>query len=169
MDASELLIEAYGRIGPLVHRAAEGLDAEGLAFRPEPGSNSIAWLIWHLTRIQDDHIAGVSGEAQVWADRSWVERTGVDRGPEDMGHGDGPDEVASVRPEDPDGLLAYHDAVGERTSALLESLDDAGLDRIVDRRWDPPVTAGVRLASVLSDNLQHAGQALYLRGMVERA
>jgi hypothetical protein len=38
---------------------------------------------------------------------------------------------------------------------------------VVDASWDPPVTLGVRLVSVISDDLQHAGQAAYLRGMIE--
>ena len=53
-----------------------------------------------------------------------------------------------------------------RTVAHLAGLSEADLDRVVDERWDPPVTLGVRLVSVISDDLQHAGQAAYLRGLV---
>ena len=49
-----------------------------------------------------------------------------------------------------------------------QRLTDADLGRIVDERWDPPVTLGVRLISVISDGLQHAGQAAYVRGLAER-
>jgi hypothetical protein len=167
MRSSEILTDGYGRLPELVHRAADGLTAEQLAFRPEPGANSIAWLVWHLSRVQDDHLAGVTGQRQLW-DQSWVERTGIDRDVRTFGFGDGPHDVAGVLPPGPGGLLAYHDAVMERTTAYLASVEDEDLDRVVDTRWTPPVTAGVRLVSVLSDNLQHAGQALFVRGILER-
>jgi hypothetical protein len=41
----------------------------------------------------------------------------------------------------------------------------ADLDRVVDKRWDPPVTLGVRLVSVVDDDAQHVGQAAYVRGL----
>jgi len=49
---------------------------------------------------------------------------------------------------------------------MLEGVTGTELDRIVDRRWDPPVTVGVRLVSVADDCLQHAGQAAYARGLL---
>lgn len=168
MLTTAVLIEAYERINQLVHKATEGVDAAGLAYRPEPGANSIAWLVWHLTRIQDDHISAIADVPQVWADRSWVDRTGIDRGSEELGQGDGPDDVAAIRPESADGLLAYHDEVMDRTFRFLSSLTDEDLDRVVDTSYTPPVTAGVRIVSVLSDNIQHAGQARYLCGIVDR-
>jgi hypothetical protein len=38
----------------------------------------------------------------------------------------------------------------------------------VDDYWDPPVTLGVRLVSIISDDLQHVGQAAFIRGVIER-
>jgi hypothetical protein len=58
--------------------------------------------------------------------------------------------------------------VAGRTAAYLAGVDAAELDRIIDRSYDPPVSVGVRLVSVISDNLQHAGQALYVRGSFDR-
>lgn len=168
MQSSEVLIEAYRRVNQLVHQATQGLDAEILSFRLEPGANSVAWLVWHLSRIQDHHVSDIVGRPEAWSDRSWVERTGIDRDPLTRGQGDGPAEVASVRPPGPDGLLAYHDAVMERTFRCIAELKDSDLERIIDTSYNPPVSVGVRLVSVLSDNLQHAGQALYVRGVVER-
>ena len=168
MDTSTLLVEAFGRIPELVHRACDGLDAAGLAYRPEPGANSIAWLVWHLSRVQDDHVAEIAAMDQVWADRVWAERTGIDRDAMATGYGDAPGDVAAVAPASSAALVAYHDAVAERTMEYLGGVDALGLDRIIDRSYEPPVSVGVRLVSVVSDNLQHAGQALYLRGIIER-
>ena len=72
MEAGEILIDAYTRIQELVHRSAEGLSQEQLAYRPEEGSNSIAWLIWHLTRIQDGHLASATGREEAWAVKGGV-------------------------------------------------------------------------------------------------
>jgi hypothetical protein len=168
MHTRDVLADAYGRIRQLVHQAAGGLDADGLRFRPDPEANSIAWLVWHVTRIQDDHVSELAGREQAWTGEGWAARLGMRADPAETGYGHTSEQVAAVRPDAPDALLAYHDAVAARTSEYLESIDSDELDRIVDRSYDPPVSAGVRLVSVISDNLQHAGQAEYVRGIVDR-
>ena len=167
MIARELLLEAYGRIGQIVKQSVEGADATGLSYRPEPGANSIAWLAWHLTRIQDHHLSEAAGREQAWIADGWHERFGMEADPDNTGYGHGPDEVAAI-PPDPALLLAYHEAVAGRSADYLTTVDESELDRIIDRSYDPPVSVGVRLVSVISDNIQHAGQARYLRGIVDR-
>jgi hypothetical protein len=166
MDVVALLVELYGRIPPLVREAVGGLDPEQLAERPAPGANSIAWLVWHLTRIQDHHVAELLEGGQLWVDGGWAERFGLDPDPQNHGYGHSAEEVAAVRPDGPGILVDYLDAVWGRTRALLEGLTAADLDRVVDRRWDPPVTLGVRLVSIADDSLQHVGQAAYVRGLL---
>jgi hypothetical protein len=166
MDVAALLVELYGRIPPLVREAVDGLDPEQLAERPAPGANSIAWLVWHLTRIQDHHVAELLEGAQLWVDGGWAERFGLDPDPQNHGYGHSAEEVAAVRPDGPGILVEYLDAVWGRTRDLLEGLTAADLDRVVDRRWDPPVTLGVRLVSIADDSLQHVGQAAYVRGLL---
>jgi uncharacterized damage-inducible protein DinB len=167
MTTAELLADALGRIREVVHNAADGLSAEQLAFRPQPDANSIAWLIWHLTRVQDDHIADVAGTEQVWMSGGWSARFGLPFDDAETGWGHSSDAVSTVRVRAADMLTGYHDAAFHACLAFVRTVTDADLDRIVDERWDPPVTLGVRLVSVLSDGLQHAGQAAYLRGLIE--
>jgi uncharacterized damage-inducible protein DinB len=167
MDTADLLSEAFGRIGPIVESAVRGLSAEQLAHRPGKQSNSIAWLVWHLTRIQDDHIADVAGTDQVWTHQDWARRFDLPFEESATGFGQSPADVAAVRVESPELLTGYLEAVLAATTSYLASLRADDLDRVVDERWDPPVTLGVRLISVLGDDLQHAGQAAYLRGLVE--
>ena len=167
MDVSSVLIDLYGRITPLAEAAVEGLDVERLTERPSSGANPIAWMVWHLARVQDHHVAELIDEDQLWVDGDWARRFGLDPDPSNTGYGHSADEVATVRPKDPEVLLEYLDAVTTRTRAMLEYLVPADLDRIVDRRWDPPVTLGVRLISIADDSLQHAGQAAYVRGLLE--
>ncbi len=168
MDVSALLLELYGRIPPLARSAVDGLDATALAVRPAVGANSIGWLVWHLARVQDHHVAELLDAGQLWAGGDWARRCGLEPDPADTGYGHSAEQVGSVLPEGPEVLLEYLDAVDLRTRTMLATLVPEDLDRVVDRRWDPPVTLGVRLVSVADDSLQHLGQAAYVRGLLGR-
>jgi uncharacterized damage-inducible protein DinB len=166
MSGASLLVDGFGRVREVVHEVLEGLDDADLEYRLDSQANSICWLIWHLTRVQDDHMAAVSGLEQVWFS-GWEEQFGLPLDPGDIGYGHDPDQVAVVRA--PGDLLAgYQDATYDQTIAFVSGLTDADLAKVVDRRWDPPVTMAARLVSVLSDDLQHAGQAAYIKGLLER-
>jgi len=165
---ADLLVDAFGRIREVVHRVVDDLTADQLAFRVDPEANSIAWLVWHLTRIQDDHLADAFRTEQVWTSQGWEERLGLPFDPLDTGYRHRAADVAAVRVESGTLLVGYHDAVHQQTTRLVEGLGDADLDRIVDRSWDPPVSLGVRLVSVIADDLQHAGQAAFVRGILQR-
>ncbi|MFJ8944880.1 DinB family protein [Streptomyces sp. NPDC102395] len=169
MHAKDILIDAYGRVREEVHAAVEGLDADELNARPTAETNSVAWLVWHLTRVQDDHVADAFGLDQVWPSQDWEKRFGLDLPRLDTGYGHSAAQVARVRVDSPGLLTGYHDAVHEQTLEALRTMTAADLGRIVDERWEPPVTLGVRLVSVLSDDLQHVGQAAYARGLLQSA
>jgi hypothetical protein len=169
MDFNGLLIDAFGRIRDAVHGAVEGSSSEMLAYRPDDDANSIAWLVWHLTRIQDDHVADVAGTEQVWTAAGWVARFGLPFDPADHGYGHTTEQVAALAGASATLLLGYHDAVHAATVGYLATLTTGDLDRIVDERWDPPVSLAVRLVSVVADNLEHAGQAAYVRGVGQRS
>lgn len=164
MSSAELLVDAFGRVQEEVHAAVEGLSTEQLAVRLDPDANSIAWLVWHLTRVQDDHVAGAFATKQVWPE--WKSRFGLTGN--DVGYGHNSRQVAQVQAP-ADLLTGYHDAVHEQTIGLVSGVTDADLPRIVDERWDPPVTLSVRLVSVISDCLQHVGQAGFVHGILLRA
>ena len=169
MHAKDILIDGYDRIREEVHAAVEGLDPDGLNARPTAETNSIAWLVWHLTRVQDDHVADAFGLDQVWLTQDWEKRFGLGLPRHDTGYGHTPAKVAKVQVSDGGLLTGYYDAVHAQTEQALRALTAADLERVVDERWDPPVTLGVRLVSVLSDDLQHAGQAAYVRGLLQSA
>ncbi len=165
---SELLQDGFERIAGSVHAVLDGLDADTLAVQVEPGTNSIAWLVWHLTRVQDDHVAGAAGTEQVWTARGWHHRFGLPFEASAIGYGFSAADMARVRDVDAGQLAGYYDDVHAATVDYLATLADADLDRVVDENWDPPVTLAVRLVSVLNDDLQHAGQAALVRGVLER-
>ena len=164
MPSNELLTDAFERIKDVVHQTVEGLSIDELTFRPDGAGNSIGWLVWHLTRIQDDHIADVARTEQLWA-LTWSDKFGLSLDKDDTGYGHTSGQVASVKVS-AGLLLGYYDAVHAATIKYIDGLKTEDYARIVDTRWDPPVTLAVRLVSVLSDDLQHAGQAAYVKGLL---
>jgi hypothetical protein len=165
MRSSELLRYAFDQVDATLRRAVGGLGAEELSRRPAPGANPIGWLAWHLLRVQDHHIAGAAGSDQVWTAGGWADRFDLPFPARATGYGFDEDQVAAVSVPSVELLLGYAEAVHARTAQFLDGLTDDDLDRVVDDSYDPPVTLGVRLVSVLSDDLQHIGQAAYVRGL----
>ncbi|MFI5488354.1 MULTISPECIES: mycothiol transferase [Micromonospora] len=168
MDVNDLLTETYDRLPALVRAAVDGLTPEQLRHAPGPDANPVGWLVWHLTRLQDHHVSDAFGVEQLWVTGDWAERFGLSPDPDDTGYAHTPEQVAAVRPESAEALVDYHEAVAARTRTFLAGLRPHDLDRVVDESWDPPVTLGVRLVSVVEDDLQHVGQAAYVRGLIER-
>ena len=166
MTSSDLLADAFERVRDAVHPAVNGLAPDELAFRPDAESNSIAWLVWHLTRIQDDHVAGLDDGRQRWTTQGWVERFALPLDPGDTGYGHDPATVALVTADAPT-LLDYYEDVHQRTLRFVSTLSESDLERMVDDSWDPPVTVRIRLVSVIADDLQHVGQAAYVRGILQ--
>lgn len=140
MDIKEVFVDAFGRIGDVLHDAVEGLDPDDLAFRPDAQANSIGWLGWHLTRVQDDHVSEITGREQAWIAEGWHARFGMAPDPSETGFGHTSKQVARIRPENPELILSYYAAVAERTLEYLATVDAAELDRIIDRSYDPPVS-----------------------------
>lgn len=166
MTPAELLTDAFDRIVESGHSVLDGLDADQLVHRPGGDGNSIAWLVWHLARVQDDHVADAVGIEQVWTAQDFVGRFGLPFDVAATGYGQNSEQVGKVRVAG-DLLAAYLSAVHEQTRGYLAGLGPDDLDRIVDDSWDPPVTLGARLVSVLNDDIQHVGQAAYVRGLLE--
>lgn len=164
MDVRGLLTEGFGRITELYDDLAEGLDDETLHHRPGGTGNPIGWLLWHLARVQDHHVADLADTAQVW--ETFQERFGLPNDTNDVGFGHTSEQVDAVRISDPGLLVEYHHEVTLATARYLQTVDEKELEREVDPRWDPPVTAGVRLVSIQGDCLQHLGQAAYVKGLL---
>jgi uncharacterized damage-inducible protein DinB len=166
MRSAELLTYAYDQVHDTLRSALGGAPPEELTRRPAAEANTVAWLAWHLLRVQDDHVAEIAGREQVWTADGWAGRFDLPFDTSATGYGFDPDEVAAVRVPSADLLLGYADAVHRASAAYLGGLSDDDLDRVVDDSYDPPVTVGVRLVSVLVDDLQHLGQLSYARGML---
>jgi Protein of unknown function (DUF664) len=163
METDALLTDLFERITEHVHEAVDGLDPASAATPLVPGANTIGWLVWHLTRVQDHHLAEILDEEQVWASGDWGPRFGVATDPDNTGYGHSEVEVLMIHPDSAASLIEYYAA---RMHSFLRRTTSNDLDRIVDDRWDPPVSLGVRLISIADDNIQHGGQACYVRGLL---
>jgi hypothetical protein len=169
MKSAELLTDQFHRIQQGVHQLLDGLGPQDVTYRPDPHANTIAWLVWHLTRVQDDHVADVAGRKQTWHESGWVDRFALPFSPDATGYSQSSTDVGAVQPSSVDLLNGYLDEVHDRTVEYVEALSDRDLERVVDDSFDPPITLGTRLVSVISDDLQHVGQAAYVRGLLERS
>lgn len=167
MRSTDILIDGFSRVAENVHAALDGITADQLNRRPTPTANTIAWLIWHLTRVQDAQIADVAGTEQVWTASGFHERFGLPIPAAASGYGQSAEEAGKVVVNDPALLADYYDATHRVTAGYLADLSDDDLDRVVDDRWDPPVTLGVRLVSIVDDDAQHVGQAAYVKGLLD--
>ena len=158
MQLNEALRYSFDDSRARLHRVVRGLDADALAWRPDPEANSVGWLVWHLARVADSHVAELAGREQVWSVGRWAEQLGLPAGYTNTGYGHTPEQVGQIRP-DGGPLLGNLDAVLAMVDEYLAGSTEDEFDRVVDRSYDPPVTAGVRCTSVLGDVLQHTGQA----------
>jgi hypothetical protein len=162
----DLLADSFTRVAEVVEQLTEGLDVDAAAYRPDPEANSVAWLLWHLARVEDDHVADLAGAEQVWP--AWRERFALPFPDDETGYGQSAAEVGQVRVGG-DLLGGYYADVHAATLRYVATVDADRLAQVVDDRWDPPVTASVRLVSVLGDITQHVGQAAYVAGLAKRA
>lgn len=166
--ARDLLTDAFGRIYDGVAAVLDGVDRGDLTRRVAADANTMGWLVWHLLRVQDSHVADVAGTEEVWTSSGFFERSKLPFDPAATGYGQSSAAVAATD-LDPAVLIDYAGAVHDATTAFVDGLDDADLDRVVDDSWDPPVTLGARLISVVEDDLKHLGQAELVAGLLDDA
>jgi hypothetical protein len=168
LEAKDVVSDALGRIQSIVHRALKRVTVDDIHRQPSGETNSIAWLVWHLTRVQDDALSALAGQEQAWISEGWHEQFALPADPDMTGFDDTPAQVSAFRIPTVQLILDYHDRVVERSRRYVEALAAEDFDRTLDEpQWQPLPTVGVRLVSVLADNLQHAGQAVYLRGLFQ--
>jgi hypothetical protein len=168
MEWHDLLIDGYERVPAFLEEVLKGLSHNDLKWQPRHDCNSIGWITWHLTRQQDAQIASLAGEEQLWTKEEWHAKFHRVGDPEDTGFGYSPGQVSAFESPNVQTLLDYHRAVVERTKRYICGLSMADLDRELDEPWFQPLpTVGVRLVSILEDSLLHAGQAAYVRGLLQ--
>lgn len=165
MDWQELIVYSYEGVGRVLERALAGMSTADLDQQPSPDTNSMGWLAWHLTRWQDRVIADLMGEPQLWGKDEWHRKFNRPADPRDTGIGHSPADVKAFHSPEAETVLGYHHAVLERSKRYIKGLSPSDLERDLNNPRSP--TVGHRLAGVISDNLQHAGQVAYVRGLLK--
>lgn len=168
MELSDILSAGYGNVLRALGYTLEGLNEDDLNWQPKPDSNSIGWLVWHLTRWQDVMVSSFMGEEQIWIKDKWYQKFGRPADDKDHGLGHKPEDLAGFKSPDAETLLGYHKAALERSNRYFATVTTADLDKVFEGTpFKPPPTVGMMLMGTLSDGLQHAGQASYVRGLRE--
>ena len=165
MKWQHLIANIFERVEQMLMKALKGLEKSDLNEQPKPDCNSIGWLVWHLIRVQDRAIADMVKEEQLWLRGGWYSKFNRKADPEDFGLGHDIDGLKAFESPDADILLAYHNAVQERTKHYLATLSESELDGPTGQPKFP--TVGLRLVAIINDNLQHTGQVAYLRGLLK--
>ena len=165
MHCAEFITGIFARISHVLEASLEGLNQLEINRQPCPECNSIGWMVWHLTRVQDRFIATLSDNEQVWIAEKWYEAFGREADASDIGYGHTPEDLANFKAPEVKILLDYYQATFERTKQYTNGISPEELDRAVgDSRLS---TVAMRLTAFISDNLQHAGQVAYLRGWLK--
>jgi alkyl hydroperoxide reductase subunit AhpC len=105
----------------------DGLAAEAIGYRPEKSFSSIAWNIWHITRIEDAIANIFIADSDQVLNKEWLDRMNVRI--TDTGNAFTKEDVDAI-----DGrvnakeLLNYRKAVGKNTQKVLKSI------RAVDKK-----------------------------------
>lgn len=165
MDALDILRDLTSRPRHAAAQLRRQLNPVSLNARPGGHDNSVAWLLWHSGREIDAQLASLTGDDQVWTAQGFAERFDLGTVGDTVGYGHSPEEARRVLVSDGDLLLAYLDATLDAFELYLEGVTASDLDDVIDAQWDPPVTRGARLVSILDDAIQHLAQAAYVLGM----
>jgi hypothetical protein len=168
MAWQDLVLDGYGRIMGSLETALKGMTPDDLDWQPRPDCNSMGWLAWHISRLQDSSIASLMAEEQVWTSGRWYARFGRPPDAYDIGFGHTPEQVAAFRSPSAETFLEYHRDVLALARRYISGLSSEELGRELDEPWFQPLpTVGVRLVSVMCDCLKHVGQAAYVRGLLK--
>jgi uncharacterized damage-inducible protein DinB len=163
--ATALYMETIERSDAVLRRAVEDLSADELRNQPAgPRSNPVGWLVWHMTRTRDSIIASITGAATIWESDGWADRFGMAGEPPRFV----PENVHTFDPKDFETLIGYFDAVAEKTKEAVEGMPEDDMERLVESTIPgrPAQPVASRLSVIMNDNIQHAGQIAYLRGLI---
>jgi uncharacterized damage-inducible protein DinB len=164
-----LIEDIFVLIAQELERVLVGLTIDNLNQQPRPDCNSIGWLAWHLTRSQDRMIEDLTGEEQTWSKDKWYLKFHRPPDATETGLHHSVEDIESFNSPDGATLLAYHHAVLEQTRRYVsQQLSESELDRpFTSPTFAHRRTPGERIMGVINDNLQHVGQAAYVRGLLK--
>lgn len=161
MDAKELLLRSLEESNGYLTRALNGLTQEEATWSPSPECNSIAFILWHMTRVEDFFVNRViRREKELYETKKWQEKLGTPV----KAYGYTVEELRAWPAPKLEILREYANSVRESTLAFLNSISPERLSE-VPRPDRSPDSIGVTLGHVTTEIALHVGQIAYLRGV----
>jgi hypothetical protein len=159
-----LTLGLFRRVRDDLRTSIDGATADELDRRL--GSNSIGWLVWHISRGQDRNLSELTGSTQLWLADGWAARFDRPADPADTGFGHSAEQAMAFRSPSPGLLLAYHAATHELAETYLANAPDDDLTRlVVSPTLSNTHPVEERLTGQLQDSSAHTGQIALLRGL----
>ncbi len=165
MKATELITLSLKENEEYVNDAIKKLSQDELAWRTKPHSNSIAFLMWHLARVEDLWINRIlKGGKEIYEAEGWYKKYKT----EIQDNGAFFDEAKlKAWPVPTLKLLKeYAAAVRQTTLAYLKTLNEKDLDEPRDFTWMKG-TNGTALSHLISEIGEHSGQIGYIKGIMK--
>lgn len=161
MDAKELLLRSLEESHGYLTKALNGLTQEEATWSPSPECNSIAFILWHMIRVEDFFVNRViQHEKELYETKKWQEKLGTPA----KAYGYTVEELKAWPAPKLEILREYANSVQENTLAFLNSIPNERLSE-VPRPDRSPDSIGVMLEHLITEIALHVGQIAYLRGV----
>lgn len=168
MDVKDFILHSFNESESALTKAVEGLTQEELIRQPQPGANHIAFILWHMVRVEDwffhymfQHVP------QLWESERFYDKMNLPEDPRITGFGYTAEQVSSFPYVQLRDLMAYSKAVRAETIHYLHNLDSTKFDEIVKSRLFGEVSIGHLISHLLVELAQHIGQIAYIREIVK--
>ncbi|MFC1994682.1 DinB family protein [Chloroflexota bacterium] len=164
MDTKELILASLEQSKGYLSKALDGLTQEEAAWSPRAECNSIAFISWHIARVEDFFVnRALQRKDELYESEGWQEKLGTP--PKEVGYQYTVGQLCAWPVPQLEVLRAYADSVREKTLAFLKHLAPARLSE-VPRPDRSPDSIGVTLGRISTEIALHVGQIAYLRGML---
>jgi uncharacterized damage-inducible protein DinB len=148
-----------------LRRAIEGLTPAEARWQPTVHTNHIAWLVWHMARVEDRLVSQyLRGTTEVWTAEGWADRFKMS--PESHGGGQTMEDVRAMPDILLTDLMAYFEAVRAVTHQYLDPATDADFSREYRHPRRGLVTGTWIMVHLIVEESQHTGQVGLIRGMM---
>jgi uncharacterized damage-inducible protein DinB len=167
MDVKEFALHSLNELQAALVESIDDLTQEESFRQPQPGANHIAFMLWHIVRVEDWFFHYLFQRVpQVWESESWHEKLGLPEDPKATGFAYTTEQVDGFPSVQLRDLRAYGEAVRAETLDYLRNTDAAKLDETVKSRLFGEVSIGSLIGHVIVELSQHVGQIAYVRGLV---
>src|SRR5512136_1939402 len=117
MEPMDFIAQSLNMAQDGLTRSLADLTPYDVAWRPQPESNSIGFILWHMTRSEDSLVNGLfrGGKPQLWETGKWGEKLGLNPDPKNSGNGYTREQLVSFPTPELSKLVDYHKAVRVNT------------------------------------------------------